>query len=300
MADLLSILSGFWDTIVSLFAGDDLFFNILDILIVAFIIYQVILLVRKTRAMQLAVGVLFVLVVFVITVLLKMRTLQYLLSAVLNIGTVFLVVIFQPELRRALEQVGGVNSVLVRLFRSGSVEGNMRSQWEKAIVAVCDAAEKMAEEKTGALLVLERYTNLSEIVRTGTQLHSDVNIEVLTTIFYESSPLHDGAVILRDGRVEAAGCFLPLSNNIDISKDMGTRHRAALGMSENSDAIVVVVSEETGTISLAQNAVLIRRLDRQNLFNLLVSEVIPPQPAADKKENWFRRVLQEVRNGKEK
>ena len=134
-----------------------------------------------------------------------------------------------------------------------------------------------------AFIVLERHTNLSEIVRTGTPVNSAVNLEVLGTIFYEGTPLHDGAAIIENGRIKAAGCVLPLSNNLDLGKDMGTRHRAGLGMSENSDAIVVIVSEETGIISMAKNGVLIRRLDRQNLFNLLQEEIVPP--AEDEETN---------------
>ena len=138
--------------------------------------------------------------------------------------------------------------------------------------------------------MLERNTNLSEIIRTGTPLNGDVNREMLGTIFYEGTPLHDGAVVVRDGMLKAAGCVLPLSDNLEIGKDMGTRHRAALGMSENSDAVVVVVSEETGIISLAKNGVLIRRLDRQNLFNLLQEELVPPeQQDTPKKSSFWRK-----------
>lgn len=167
--------------------------------------------------------------------------------------------------------------------------GDLRAKWQSAIVAVCDSAEQLADSRTGALVVLERRTNLSEIIKTGTVLNADITPEMLGTIFYEGTPLHDGAVVVRDGRIEAAGCFLPLSNNLEIGKDMGTRHRAALGMSENSDAVVVVVSEETGIISLAKNGVLIRRLDRQNLFNLLEGDMVPPAVEEKKRPFWRRK-----------
>lgn len=296
MAEWLQHVIAFFQNLGTFFTWG-WFTDVLDILIVAFIIYEIFLLVRNTRIQQLVMGIFLLLLAFAGAALLNLRTLQYLLQAVTQFGIVVLAVIFQPELRRMLEQVGGVNSGLLRLLRGGRMEDSTRSQWEKAIVAICDAAENMAEERAGALIVLERSTNLVQIVRTGVAMHSDVNAEVLGTVFYKGSPLHDGAVVIRDGRIEAAGCFLPLSNNIEISKDMGTRHRAALGMSENSDAIVVVVSEETGVISLAKNAVLIRRLDRQNLFNLLISEIIPPEPAAEK-ENLFKKFIREVRSGK--
>lgn len=268
---------------LQLLFGDISFFDILDIIIVAFIIYEVIILVRNTRAAQLAKGIALLMIVYVIALVSEMRTLTYLLNAVMGFGIVVVAVVFQPELRRAIEQVGGMNSALFHLFKPPTVEESMRADWKKAIAAVCDAVEKMAESRTGALIVLERRTNLAEIIHTGTPLHSDVNVEALGTIFYDGTPLHDGAVVIRDAKIEAAGCFLPLSNNMEISKDMGTRHRSALGMSENSDAIVVVVSEETGVISIAKSGVLIRRMDRQNLFNLLVGEIIPEQQEAPKK-----------------
>ena len=160
---------------------------------------------------------------------------------------------------------------------------SLRGAWQSAVVAICDAAEQLSDTRTGALMVLERNNNLDEIIRTGTPMHADVIPEMLGTIFYEGTPLHDGAVVIRDGVIVAAGCVLPLSNNLEMGKDMGTRHRAGLGMSENSDAIVVIVSEETGIISMAKNGVLIRRLDRQNLFNLLQEEIVPP--AEDEETN---------------
>lgn len=296
--NLQTIFVTFWQNLRRLFGSigpSDIF----DILIVAFLIYELIILVRHTRAQQLATGILILLLSYAIAYAANMRTLQFVLQAVMNFGIVVLAVVFQPELRRALEQVGGVNSAFSRLFKGGrSSEEGLRALWEKAIMSICDAAERMGEERTGALMVLERGTNLGEIIRTGTAMHSDVNVETLATIFYEGTPLHDGATVIRDGRIEAAGCFLPLSNNLEISKDMGTRHRAALGMSESSDAIIVVVSEETGIISLAKNSVLIRRLDRQNLFNLLVSEIVPPQPEQKKRGRRRRRRKEEAGNAK--
>ena len=287
-----------------LFSTLNLPWDIFDILIIAFLVYELIVLVRHTRAAQLAKGIAFLVLGYAIAYLANMRTLTFLFNGVMSFGIVVLAVIFQPELRRAIEQVGGVNSALNRLIRPRSMDMGMRTTWQKAIAAVCDAAERMAEEKTGALIVLERNTNLVEIIHTGTPLHSDVNVETLSTIFYLGTPLHDGAVVVRDAKIEAAGCFLPLSNNLEISKDMGTRHRAALGMSENSDAVVVVVSEETGIISLAKSGVMIRRMDRQNLFNLLMSEIIP-QEQTKKKKSFFDQFFvskpsEGVDGGKEK
>lgn len=259
--------------------------DIFDVVIVSFLIYECIILVRNTRAAQLAKGIMFMLLSYVIASLAGMRTLTFILGAIMNFGIVVLAVVFQPELRRAIEQVGGVNSVFTRLVGRRRMDNTLKDDWKKAIATVCDAAEILAEKRTGALMVMEKNANLNEIIRTGTLMQSIVNVETIGTVFYEGSPLHDGAMVVRDGRIEAAGCFLPLSNNLEISKDMGTRHRAALGMSENSDAIVVVVSEETGIISVAKSGVLVRRLDRQNLFELLISEIIPPE---QEKKHKFR------------
>lgn len=258
--------------------------DLIDILVVAFLIYNVILLVRQTRTAQLAKGVLVFLFVYLVADFTGMRSLEWIIRNVMSFGLIALVIVFQPELRRALEQVGRTKLFGFTLFRSKPDTTDLRVRWQNAIVAVCDAAERLADSRTGALVVLERRTNLSEIIKTGTVLHADLSPEMLGTIFYEGTPLHDGAVVVRDGQIEAAGCFLPLSNNLEIGKDMGTRHRAALGMSENSDAVIVVVSEETGIISLAKNGVLIRRLDRQNLFNMLEGDMVPPEQEDKKKQ----------------
>ncbi|HIW54868.1 MAG TPA: diadenylate cyclase CdaA [Candidatus Ruthenibacterium merdigallinarum] len=264
-------------------------FDILDILVVAFIIYEAIRLVRQTRTAQLAKGILVLMAAWLAAMLLELRTLEWIINGIMSFGLVALVVVFQPELRRALEQVGRANIMGIQLFRSKKPSSDLRAAWQTAAVAVCDAAERLSETSTGALIVLERQTNLSEIIKTGTLINSDVTPELLETIFYVGTPLHDGAVVIRDGRVEAAGCFLPLSDNLEIGKDMGTRHRAALGMSENSDAVVVVVSEETGIISLAKNGVLIRRLDRQNLFTMLEGDVVPPEAEPKKQPFWRKK-----------
>ncbi len=263
--------------------------NILDILLVAFAVYQIIRLIRKTRAAQLAKGAVVLLLLYGLAYMFRLRTVVWLMNSVLQIGFLALIVLFQPELRRALEQVGRTDKWAANLFRSHKDDPSLRAKWQNACLAICDAAEQLSDTNTGALIVLERKTNLSEVIRTGTPLNADVNREMLGTIFYEGTPLHDGAVVVRDGVLKAAGCVLPLSDNLEIGKDMGTRHRAALGMSENSDAVVVVVSEETGIISLAKNGVLIRRLNRQNLFNLLQEELVPPEQKENEKQPFWRR-----------
>ena len=266
--------------------------DLLDIIIISFLIYQLLGIVNRTRAGQLAKGALIVMAVYLVANILNMRTVTWLLNSLLQVGLLTLVVLFQPEIRRALERMGQTDQWAYRFFNKNRYnDTSLKGAWRSAIIAICDAAERFSETKTGALIVLERNTNLSEIVRTGTPVNSAVNLEVLGTIFYEGTPLHDGAAIIENGRIKAAGCVLPLSNNLDLGKDMGTRHRACLGIAENSDAIAIVVSEETGIISMAKNGVLIRHFDRQTLYTRLVDEMIPKETASEKTDNsWKGRV----------
>ena len=266
--------------------------DLLDIIIIAFLIYQLLGIINRTRAGQLAKGALLVLAVYLVANVLNMRTVTWLLNSLLQVGLLTLVVLFQPEIRRALERMGQTDQWAYRFFNKNRYnDTSLKGAWRSAIIAICDAAERFSETKTGALIVLERNTNLSEIVRTGTPVNSAVNLEVLGTIFYEGTPLHDGAAIIEDGRIKAAGCVLPLSNNLDLGKDMGTRHRACLGIAENSDAIAIVVSEETGIISMAKNGVLIRHFDRQTLYTRLIDEMIPKEPVVEKStaDTWKDR-----------
>ena len=266
--------------------------DLLDILIIAFLIYQLLGFVNRTRAGQLAKGALIVMAVYLVANILNMRTVTWLLNSLLQVGLLTLVVLFQPEIRRALERMGQTDQWAYRFFNKNRYnDTSLKGAWRSAIIAICDAAERFSETKTGALIVLERDTNLSEIVRTGTPVNSAVNLEVLGTIFYEGTPLHDGAAIIENGRIKAAGCVLPLSNNLDLGKDMGTRHRACLGIAENSDAIAIVVSEETGIISMAKNGVLIRHFDRQTLYTRLIDEMIPKEPVVEKStaDTWKDR-----------
>lgn len=279
--------------------------DLLDILIIAFLIYQLLGFVNRTRAGQLAKGALIVMAVYLVANILNMRTVTWLLNSLLQVGLLTLVVLFQPEIRRALERMGQTDQWAYRFFNKNRYnDTSLKGAWRSAIIAICDAAERFSETKTGALIVLERNTNLSEIVRTGTPVNSAVNLEVLGTIFYEGTPLHDGAAIIENGRIKAAGCVLPLSNNLDLGKDMGTRHRACLGIAENSDAIAIVVSEETGIISMAKNGVLMRHFDRQTLYTRLVDEMIPKEIASEKSaaEGWKargKRLLNWVNNKEE-
>ena len=243
--------------------------DLLDIIIISFLIYQLLGIVNRTRAGQLFKGALLVMAVYLVAETLNMRTVTWLLNSLLQVGLLTLVVLFQPEIRRALERMGQTDQWAAKLF---NVKGryndpSLKGAWRSAIIAICDAAERFSETKTGALIVLERHTNLSEIVRTGTPVNSAVNLEVLGTIFYEGTPLHDGAAIIENGR-------------------------ACLGIAENSDAIAIVVSEETGIISMAKNGVLIRHFDRQTLYTRLVDEMIPKETASEKAaaDGWRGKV----------
>lgn len=262
-----------------------------DIILITVVIYALLSFVRKTRAGQVVKGAIVLFVFFAVAEIANLRTVKFVLTSVMSVGVLAVIILFQPELRRALEQMGRTEQWLRHLLRQNTMEEGLRGKWRAAVLAICDAAEQLSDTRTGALIVMERGTNLAEIIRTGTPVHADVNPEMLGTIFYEGTPLHDGACIVRDGELVAAGCVLPLSNNLEMGKDMGTRHRAALGMSENSDAVVVVVSEETGIISMAREGVLMRRLDRQKLYNMLEAEIIPEADPEGENPSLMRRLL---------
>jgi len=239
------------------------FADILDIILVAVLIFVVINFIRSRRASRVAIGVLLVVAVIFIFSLFDLRAMNFLFSNILQVGIIALVIIFQPEIRSAFEKIG--SAPLSKFL------GDTSSQASKHEILsnICRAACDLSQEYTGALIVIERSTQLGDIIRTGTLINADVEVALIKNIFYNKAPLHDGAIIIKSGRICAAGCILPLSTQDDIIKDLGTRHRAAIGMSENSDAIVIVVSEETGTISIAVDGQLRRNYDYNTLKNEL-------------------------------
>lgn len=248
--------------------------DVLDLLVVAFIVYKVIGFIRDTRAVQLVRGILLLVALYLFSSLIGMNTVNFVLSNTLQLGLIAVLIIFQPELRRALERVGR-SKFGAKTFGIETEAGLKRA--EEMIDAVCRACVTMAKDRTGALIVFERKVRLGEVVKSGTELHAEVTPELFGTIFYSGTPLHDGAVVIRDLHVEAAGCFLPLTGKDDLSKELGTRHRAAIGVTEMSDAYVVVVSEETGTISTVENGVITRNFKEETLRedirrNLLAEE----------------------------
>ena len=255
------------------------FFDIIDIIGVAFLLYYVYKFIRDRRAGKLALGVVFIFVFQILSDVLEMHAMQYILQNVLQVGLITLVVLFQPELRSALEKVGGES---LRGIRSiGEQKGT--SQVYAAIDSVAAAVTEMSSSKTGALIVFERSTKLGDLILTGTVINADPSPFLIKNVFFNKAPLHDGALIVRDGRLYAAGCLLPLSTNPDIIKDLGTRHRAAIGMSENSDAVVVVVSEETGTVSIAYEGTLKRGFSRNSLSKELRKYMIESHEGISKK-----------------
>ena len=259
----------------------------LDIILVAFLIYYLVKLIKETRAMQLLKGMAVVLVVYIVAALAELQTLQFIMNTVISTGVLALIILFQPELRRVLERVAQTQlSGLKKFFGAGdSRTVEHFEETSNCIDVVSEACKSLSKTRTGALMVFERETKLGEIIKTGTVVDAEPSTELIGNLFYVNTPLHDGAMVIRAGRLYASGCFLPLSQNYTISKEMGTRHRAALGMSENSDAVVVVVSEETGTISIAENGVIERNFTPENLRRRLRKELLLKQEDGDKSDN---------------
>lgn len=242
--------------------------DVVDILVVAYIIYRVMKLLKDTSAARLAKGILILVLIMLFASFLRLTMISWLLRNALSVGVFAVVVIFQPELRRLLERMG---SKALPRFGAKPLETLGMDNVISQTIAACT---QLSATKTGALIVFERSVTLDEQMRSGTIINSDVTAELLKNIFYPKAPLHDGAVVIRDGRIAAAGCVLPLTSNTNLSPDLGTRHRAGIGTSEVSDAVVVIVSEETGTISVAIGGMLKRHLAPQTLEKLLSNELM--------------------------
>ncbi len=249
--------------------------DFLDICLVAFVVYSVVKFVRETRAIQLFKGILLFGIVYAVITVLEMQASSYLFRSVASNAVVFLIIIFTPEIRHALESVGrnGFSNIsLISLSKSS--KQIMNEKLNSMITAVCRSVSSMSENKIGALIVFERQTLLGSIIETGTTVDALATEELIGTVFFPKTPLHDGAAIIRGDRVVAAGCILPLTKNNALSKELGTRHRAAIGMSEESDAVVVVVSEETGTISIVSKGNIKRELTSAQLRDTLQDYLI--------------------------
>ncbi len=284
----MASINAFWSQILYAISNIRIF-DIIDIIAMAYIIYQAMKFLRDSRAWQLVKGLIVLLVIFLVSDWFDLVTLKWLLTMVGESLLVVAVIIFQPELRRALESVGRSN---LRKIGKNQLIDSERERIETAVGNVCKAVGNMHDSKIGALIVFERETPLGEIINTGTAIDALASTELVQNIFYPKSPLHDGGMIIRSDRIMSAGCILPLTANGDLNSGLGTRHRAAIGMSELSDAVVVVVSEETGNISIACNGNIQRNYNpislREELNRLLIKE----------KENdggfykeWFGRVF---------
>lgn len=273
-------IASWWEWMVSI-AMNFQFKDAVDIIIVAFLIYGVVKLVRETRAGQLVKGLFLLVILFIISSYFNLVMVSRVLAYFFQFAFVAILIVFQPEIRKALEQVGRNNvGQSIAAVVTGRDRSYDRAQIRKTINAVVDGVGILQQLKMGALIVFERKTKLGDIIETGTQINCEPSGQIVGNIFFNKAPLHDGAMIIRDGMIHAAGCILPLTKNTSVSAELGTRHRAALGVSEESDAVVVVVSEETGQISVAVNGVLARRFTRDTLRDVLEGYLIPQEEAS--------------------
>ncbi len=251
--------------------------DFVDIALLSYLIYYVFKFIRETRAGPLFKGIVFLLVAYAVSKAIELKAITYLLEATFDIGILAIMIIFQPEIRRAVEKLGHTQLGLKNLGFGGTSD-EMTAKWETAIDAICDSCVELSATCTGALIVIEQKTKLGEQIENGTIVNAVPSKELFGNIFYPKTPLHDGAVIMRDGMILAAACFLPKPQKEElINKKLGSRHRAAIGMSENSDALVIVVSEETGQISVAENGSLTRNYTRDKLQHLLNERLLPKQ-----------------------
>jgi TIGR00159 family protein len=237
--------------------------SVMDILAVSYIFYKAYMLIRETRAEQLLKGIIFIILLIPVSSFFNLTMLYWILTKTLTIGVLSFIIIFQPEIRRALEHLGR------SAFNDKHILEDDETM-EKVVTEIVNSIENLSKSKTGALIIIEQLTGLGDIINTGTELDAVVSSALLENIFVVNTPLHDGATIIRNNRIVSAGCFLPLTSNNDINKKLGTRHRAAIGISENSDALIIAISEETGTISLAVNGVLTRNYNKERLKDILI------------------------------
>ena len=269
---------------------------IIDLIIVIFLLVKVVKILKGSRAMQLLKGIIFLILITWLSSMFNLRILNYFLTTIMTYGVILLIVLFQPELRRALEQLGASN----KLTRYFGFEKDIISKTKEDIYKIGIAVMELAKSKTGALIVIERDIKLKEIISTGVTINSEVSPQLIVNIFTPNTPLHDGAIIISENKISAAACMLPLAADGDISKELGTRHRAAIGMSKESDAIIVVVSEETGKISIAKEGTLIADLKEEALKKILISNIITKRFKENDKKTIVDRVksinLKKIKN----
>lgn len=261
---------------------------IIDIIIVIFLVVKVVKVLKGSRAMQLLKGIIFLIVITWLSYICNLKILNYILTTIMTYGVILLIILFQPELRRALEQLGSSN----KLTRYFGLDKDIISKTKEDIYKIVLATTELSKNKVGALIVIERDIKLKEITSTGVTINAEISPQLLVNIFTPNTPLHDGAVVIKDNKISAAACMLPLASDEDIARELGTRHRAAIGMSKESDAIVVVVSEETGKISIAKEGTLIADLKEEALKKILISNIITKRF----KENDKQTILNKIKN----
>lgn len=283
MQNIANAVVNFWETYVLAAFRQIGVIDIIDILILTVLFYYVYRFVQERRAGKLAVGLLLFVAVMGCAAFFNMRAIQFVLKNFYQLGVISLVIVFQPELRAALDKVGGI-APLTGLKSLGNGENRDVAALTNAVESICEAVCDLSLDKTGALIVIERTTKLGEYIKPGDEVNANLSPLLLRNIFFNKAPLHDGALIIRDMRILAAGCVLPLSTNEEIDKNLGTRHRAGIGITEVSDALVVIVSEETGVISLANGGKLQRNHNYNSLKNELLKQLSPSMPHGPRRE----------------
>lgn len=278
----------FWATTISNYIENpwNIITLIIDLLIVFLLVTKIIKVLKGSRAMQLIKGIIFLIVITALSSIFNLKILNYLLTTLMTYGVILLIVLFQPELRRALEQLGASN----KLTRYFGLEKDIISKTKEDIYKIGIAVMELSKTKTGALIVIERDIKLKEIISTGVSINGEISPQLLVNIFTPNTPLHDGAVIISDNKISAAACMLPLASDGDIARELGTRHRAAIGMSKESDAVIVVVSEETGKISIAKEGTLIADLKEEALKKILISNIITKRFKTEDNKTIFDKV----------
>lgn len=278
---MIESITDFFNKILSVFSTFSIA-DFLDIVMVAILIYICIRIIRETRAILLAKGLIYLAIVYGIVNLIGMEASSFILKSIFSNILIILVILFSPEIRHILEQVGhGATAKSIKAIIHPGVAVEF-AEINDAISAVCKACSDMSDKRIGALICFENNTMLGDVISTGTEIHAKVSKELVETIFFPKSPLHDGAMVIRDGQVYAAGCILPLTKKT-VSSALGTRHRAGIGLSEESDAIIIIVSEETGAISVVKNGVLDRDISDGDLRDILITEFIPSGSSSDDK-----------------
>lgn len=289
MQNLIAVFGAFWDKYMFWINRPNVTVtDVVEIIIIAFLLYHILVWFKTTRAWTLFKGILVILTFILIAAIFQMNTILWIADKTINVGIIALLVIFQPEMRRALEQLGR-KKFISALFSFDSGRNVEEIYSERTVNDLVKACYEMAKVKTGALIVLEKEVSLNEYERTGITLDSVLSSQLLINIFEKNTPLHDGAIIVRGNRVVSATCYLPLSDNLELSKELGTRHRAAVGISEVSDSMTIVVSEETGHVSIAEEGILYRNVDADFLKDKL-NDLRNYKTEPSKLKDWKRRL----------